>query len=339
MKKRIILGVAIVFVVGGGIAAGVLWKGSDNSGTNGENQVQTAEVVKEMTVPTADEKNAVVINLKQDGTSCHSDKVQIAQNEIKIKEKGTYILRGSLSDGKIKVNADENADVILVLDGATVMNKSGKAVECKDAKTFSIQAKADTKNLLQNGEAGGAEEKGAAVASVCDMSIAGDGELQIKGYRKHGVRGDNGILFAASNCSIDALQDGVNADVVQITGGTLTIQSGDDGIHADSSYTMRDGKVIVEKAKEGVEGNQISIEGGELNITSEDDGINAYGGQSMMGKGPMERQAEEEDADKEDEKANLPMPNLNISGGKIVIDAEGEGLDSNGNINVSGGDI
>lgn len=69
----------------------------------------------------------------------------------------------------------------------------------------------------------------------------------------------------------------------------------------------------------------VSISGGEFTIRTGDDGIHAYGGQHNMGGGTY--------------KTTEEMPNLQILGGDILINADGDGVDSNGNLMVEGGTV
>ncbi len=79
---------------------------------------------------------------------------------------------------------------------------------------------------------------------------------------------------------------------------------------------------------EGLEAYDIEINGGTIKIVSSDDGLNAAGGDGSgnfnpggWGPGNM----------------NTSSGILNISGGYIFVRAEGDGVDSNGNLNISGG--
>lgn len=85
---------------------------------------------------------------------------------------------------------------------------------------------------------------------------------------------------------------------------------------------------------EGLEAHLIYIGGGDISVTASDDGLNANGGQSMLGgmfpNGKGESKAENE---------NSTTPTLKITGGKLYVNAGGDGLDSNGDLIIDGGDI
>lgn len=130
---------------------------------------------------------------------------------------------------------------------------------------------------------------------------------------------------------IDSSDDAIHSNQdIEITGGTIKISSGDDGIHADDSLIINGGNFKINKSYEGFEATVITVNGGEIDITATDDGINAAGGNdgSSMGGRPGQNPFESDSS-----------ASINITGGVMIIDASGDGIDSNGNITVSGGNV
>lgn len=128
------------------------------------------------------------------------------------------------------------------------------------------------------------------------------------------------------------------------------LSAGSDGVSAVNEISIADGTVKVQESYEGLEARIINISGGEIDITSSDDGLNAtdkrasasadmeqsagddgegrrkdfQGGRGDFGGGMGDTQAD---------------ANINISGGVVRISAEGDGVDSNGYLTVSGGEL
>ena len=68
------------------------------------------------------------------------------------------------------------------------------------------------------------------------------------------------------------LENGENAlGNISINGGTLTLYSNDDGLHADGTVITNAGTVCVTNSYEGVEGSIVNIGGGYLSIKASDD--------------------------------------------------------------------
>ena len=107
--------------------------------------------------------------------------------------------------------------------------------------------------------------------------------------------------------------------VITVIGGTVTIQSADDALKAKVRVDVNGGLVNVTNSVEGLEAPYLYIRGGELHVTSTDDGLNTTFG-----------------VDGEANDGSLCV----ISGGYVHLNAPtGDGLDSNGNLTLSGGTL
>ena len=127
---------------------------------------------------------------------------------------------------------------------------------------------------------------------------------------------------------IDSQDDCIHANNdLTITDGVFTLKSGDDGIHADNELLISGGDIVIHQSFEGIEASKLRISGGKMDITSSDDGLNAAGGADgsatadRWGRGMFSNMVGE----------------IAISGGYIHINANGDGVDSNNTIHVSGG--
>lgn len=141
------------------------------------------------------------------------------------------------------------------------------------------------------------------------------------------------IVITGGEFDITASNDGVhcNEDIL-ISGGNLTISSGDDGVHADANLQVDGGTIDIKKCYEGLEGVHITLNDGDISIVASDDGINAADGSlsSGMGMGGFGGgQASSSDS----------SVLLTINGGNIFVNVGGDGLDSNGNIVMNGGNV
>ncbi len=148
-----------------------------------------------------------------------------------------------------------------------------------------------------------------------------------------GLKSGTGMEISGGTFTIDACDDAFHSDgTILVSDGALFMKSGDDGIHADTELIVTGGSIEVETCYEGLEANQIKIEDGQIRITSSDDGINANGGRNVWrGRGMRDMEDVEENEEE--------MPNLCISGGAVLVNAGGDGLDSNGNLTVLGGTV
>ena len=106
-----------------------------------------------------------------------------------------------------------------------------------------------------------------------------------------------------------------------VSGGGITVKSGDDGLHADNTLTIEDGTVVVEESCEGLEAIDLTINGGTIDVTASDDGLNATGSAVDGGFG------------------TAGADTLTVNGGTLTVNASGDGLDSNGALTINGGTV
>ncbi len=112
----------------------------------------------------------------------------------------------------------------------------------------------------------------------------------------------------------------IKADVdVRIENGNITISSSDDGIKAENSITINNCVLDIVNSVEGIEAPFITFNGGNTHVKSNDDCINAtfgFGGEPSDGS------------------------LVTFNGGYVMVNAlVGDGIDSNGNVLMTGGTV
>ena len=167
---------------------------------------------------------------------------------------------------------------------------------------------------------------------------------------RKGLKATEAIVISGGVITVDAEDDAIHSDgSVTVSGGTLTLSSGDDGVHGETVLDISGGETNVLLCYEGLEARAIYISGGYVNVTATDDGMNAGGG--MMGMGPgmrpgASKEAETETEETDDtvsEEAATEEPTVEtivrITGGTVIVNSGGDGLDSNASMYIEGGDI
>lgn len=106
---------------------------------------------------------------------------------------------------------------------------------------------------------------------------------------------------------------------VEISNGNIVISSNDDAIKSKTSVTFSNAKVTISKCVEGIEAPNITVNSGEISLTGTNDGFNATKGTgSEANDGSL----------------------LTFNGGYVVTNiSSGDGLDSNGNMIMTGGTV
>ena len=226
----------------------------------------------------------------------------VAENgKVTIRKAGTYLLSGTLEEGQLLVDAEEGAEIILVFDGFKISNSTDAPLLFESGSSITLVLKDGSENAVTDLRSG-AEENQAAIYTKSDLTISGNGTLDVTGTAE------------------DAIHSKTN---VTVQGGTINLKAGDDAIHADETLTILDGKVTVLESEEGLEGLVVDIQGGDITVNASDDGLNASDG-SGSDKAPGQATEGAE---------------IRISGGVLTVKAGGDGIDSNGDLIISGGTV
>lgn len=143
-----------------------------------------------------------------------------------------------------------------------------------------------------------------AEGSIATTSTDADGK---------GLTCNGDIDILGGTFELNCAGDGVNGEQnVQISGATMKIASGDDAVHADAELKVN-ADVEITDCYEGLEGVTILVEGGNIILNSADDGINANGSRNEGTK-------------------------IQITGGHIEAICGGDGMDTAGDIEITGGE-
>ena len=296
--------------------------------------------------------------------TAQGDEINLSDYEanavVSITTAGEYTLSGTLN-GQVVVNVGDEETVQLYLNNAEITNSRGSAILVQNAEEVIITLNDGTVNTITDGanyanvdESG---EPNAAIFSHDDLTVNGNGSLTIQANYADGIQSRDDLKISGGTITITAVDDGLfgnnsfemkNAVVVItasgdtihsdgdiiIESGTLTLNSGDDAMHADGTITINDGIINIQNSYEGIEATNIIVNGGTIDIISSDDGINGAGGNDSSGtSGPGGRPQDN---------FSGTQASITINGGTITIEAgtsgNGDGLDANGTITITGGD-
>ena len=270
---------------------------------------------------------------------------------------GTLTVDGNAKNG-IKGAADA---VITVAEVKLNINAVNDGLSCDDelnltGGTLSITAggdavkaspdTGDTENPDTTSLGNVAISGGTLTLNAAEDGIQADGDLMISGGTFHvktngghttaltddaasckGFKAGKTLTVTGGTLTVDSADDALHANTdVTISGGTLTLATGDDGVHADNDLVIgtkgasstSTPRINITASYEGLEGTTVTVYSGDIDVAASDDGVNAAS--SQLG----------EHSDKYA---------INIAGGDLYIDAGSDGLDSNNDINITGGKV
>ena len=253
---------------------------------------------------TWDSSSEVTIDLSNPTAT---DGVTVSDGVITTTKAGNYKLTGTYS-GQIKVEAADSDMVRLILNNATITNSTGAAINVVEADEVVIYTASGTTNTVSDGSSYSDTASGspdAAIYSKSDLTLAGEGTLNVEGKYEEGIHTTDGLVIASGTLEVNAANTGIkgkdyvdildgtvtvtatkdgikatndtdgNRGWVRLSGGTVNISAGDDGFKAERVLEISGGTLNITQANEGIEAQYINILDGTVNVTSSDDGINA----------------------------------------------------------------
>lgn len=297
--------------------------------------------------PESDEPNATLFSkadLTIDGTG--SLVVTANYNDAIASKDGLLINSGTLTILSVD-DGLRGKDYVLIRSADITITASGdgiKSDETEDSSKGWIIIESGTLNI-QAGMDGIDAETAVTIEGGTINLVTGSGttanynsDVSMKGIKAAALITINGGSF-----NIQSTDDALHSnDSILINAGEFIIASGDDGIHADVDLTIENGTITVTESYEGLESATMTINDGQISITSSDDGINLAGGadgsgmNTGMGGNPGGGRNGGPGMDFFGGSGDY---NLYINGGTIYVNADGDGLDSNGSITVTGGVI
>ncbi len=281
---------------------------------------------------------SIASTLKENASKLATIEMSEKNSNVEISSAGIYVITGNCSDGNITVKKGTTGVVLILKDldltsktGATVSINKGSIVKMIIQGTVNL-TDAENPDDENSADAETADAFDGAVIKVkagADLYIGGDGTLNLDGSScKNGIKTNDDpstvCIIDGPTINIKAANDAINSGYdLSILSGTITINAGDDALHADRILTLgsEDSSPIIniESCKEGLEGTVVNIISGEITVNASDDAVNAANSDSTY-EGEMDY-------------------SINVLGGTTVINSKGDGLDSNGNINLIAGSL
>lgn len=293
------------------------------------------------------------ITLSPDGSTSTDASVRIDGQTVTVTQAGTYQIAGTLGDGALIVESGENAKIALVLGGVSIKNSTGAAIQIATADDVTIELSEGTTNVLQSGEevdiataTESEEASGGALQSKVDLKIKGKGSLTVLGYLNNGIHCTKDLKIKNGNISVTALGHGIKGkNSVTVSGGTVTVTSGKDGITSDETeneekgfVTIEDGEIIITSVGDGVSAETtLTVTGDVISIISGGGSANAQQKTDNM-RDWWDFDNSASDDNSASCKGLKAGKALVISGGSITIDAQDDALHTDGDMTISGGE-
>ena len=315
-----------------------------DSATSDSNAVEIADGL----ITIMDEGTYIVSGTLENGMiivdSEDTDKTQIVLDGVKINSK---------TSAAIYVKQSDKVFITLADGSENTLSNSGSFENIDENNIDSVIFSKSDLTLNGAGTLTITSPGGHGIVSKDDLIITG-GAYEITSV-SHGLSANDLIAVDSAEMRITSEEDGMNSELhVYIAGGTYQIASGDDAIHADETLKIADGEIRISESYEGLEGLDIIISGGAISLVASDDGLNAAGGNDQSGYGgsgndQFGRPAGGRGGGPGGGRGGTPggfggmnassNGSILIEGGTLNIKALGDGIDANGTLKITGGNV
>ena len=260
----------------------------------------------------------------------------------------TYVLSGTTTDGEFAL--DGSYKCTISLNGLTLTNPSGAALNIANGKRIQISAKNSTVNTLTDGANG---SQTGCIYSKGQIQFQGKGTLNVAGNTKHAIK--SGDYISVKNLTLNitkAVADGINCnEYFLMESGNVSISGvGDDGIQCDLDGTTSTGATT---DHEDEDSGNIYLQGGTLTVSTSaagSKGINATGtlyinetsGTNVITVTNIGGVDTSDSSDLAGSACLKSDTSIEISGGTLTLTNSGQGgraINSDGTLIISGGTI
>lgn len=259
---------------------------STTTASGGETTI-TSDITKEDTdVTHADDAENYRVSITGDFTvtSDTSDGVTQSGSVYTITKAGEYTVTGLLSEGQLIVDAGDEDEVTIVLNGTSITCSSGSPIYVKNASEVKIKSEENSFNEVIDNRTEATEDSSddagnAAIYATCDLKLVGKGALVVTGNYNNGIQSKDDLSIKNVIVKVTAVNNAVKGnDAVGIeSGNIIAISTKGDGIKTSNSSISNKGN------QKGI----VTITGGNIDVYAACDGIDAAYGVDISGDGNL----------------------------------------------------
>lgn len=221
-------------------------------------------------VEAPDVSGATTIALSGQSATATGTGAEVTDGMVTITAGGTYVVTGTMTEGRILVNAPKE-EVTLVLQDAAITCSTGSPLYVYKSKATTLYLPEGTASTLTDGtdytfsdsySSAEEEEPNACLYSKSDLVIAGSGSLTVNANYNNGITGKDTLFIQKASVTVNAVNHGINGkDSLTIKDADITVTSGGDALRStnDSDTTL----------------GYLVITGSALKLTAGEDGIQA----------------------------------------------------------------
>lgn len=305
---------------------------------------------------TWDSSSEVTITLNGSSVSIDGEGASASGSVVTISSVGNYNISGTLDDGQIIVDTDEDGIVRLILNGVDITCSDNAPIFVDNADKTIVIMSDDTDNYLTDGstytyDSSDEDEPNAALFSKDNLSLYGGGSLTIDANYNDGITSKDGLIIKSGNITVTSVDDGIRGkDFIIVKGGTINVIAEGDGFKSDNDedstcgyISVEDGDITIESDGDAMQAEtDVLISAGTFDITS--GGGSSYtvsstesakgiktGVQFIIEGGTMDINSADD--------ALHSNAALTINDGTMTLSSGDDGIHTDSSIEINGGEI
>lgn len=247
---------------------------STTTASGGETTITSGITKEDTDVTHADDAENYRVSITSDFTvtSDTSDGVTQSGSVYTITKAGEYTVTGLLSEGQLIVDAGDEDEVTIVLNGTSITCSSGSPIYVKNASKVEIKSEENSFNEVIDNRTEATEDSSddagnAAIYATCDLKLVGKGALVVTGNYNNGIQSKDDLSIKNVIVKVTAVNNAVKGNnAVDIeSGNIIAISAKGDGIKTSNSNISNKGN------QKGI----VTITGGNIDVYAACDGIDA----------------------------------------------------------------
>lgn len=259
---------------------------STTTASSGETTITSGITKEDTDVTHADDAENYRVSITGDFTvtSDTSDGVTQSGSVYTITKAGEYTVAGLLSEGQLIVDAGDEDEVTIVLNGTSITCSSGSPIYVKNASEVKIKSEENSFNEVIDNRTEATEDSSddagnAAIYATCDLKLVGKGALVVTANYNNGIQSKDDLSIKNVIVKVTAVNNAIKGnDAVDIeSGNIIAISAKGDGIKTSNSSISNKGN------QKGI----VTITGGNIDVYAACDGIYAAYGVDISGDGNL----------------------------------------------------